>query len=920
MFGIGLQIFALVAIGLTILLAAYALYVRIRSSTYTERKFSFVALWSCATVMSAAFLSVTDVQLLSIAVGWLGIKLDVTTLPEKALIVLLAISYCYIVRGWSLGWHGLLTEQGRKNRDRGRPQPFITEGLAETIRILKRQPPLQLESNVQNDDRRLALGAPIDELPLQEQIRLLVQAKWPEYEIFEENWVGEVACWLGRDRAYDRPIFLACGENASQFNLTPLTDLTNRKIGPAGVRVLFVFRILRNDFQITVRKLNDKCDVEILSLDELVENVANFDEYRRCIEVEFKQKHLPDASFAIFDVLAPTRVRVGLAQPALEFDDTEKEETKPSRDFGELTVEWLKDGSSTKHLALLGEYGQGKSTAALALTYNLLFDLELRRQCLHRIPILIRLTGRSPSTARLAEMLGAWGSQYNLSGQVLLALHRAGRLLLIFDAFDEMAHVMDRTARFEHFDALWEFASGGAKLLFTGRPNFFLDDEELKEVLGIAKNTAIGPYCEAVRVVPFGIEQIETAVKWLKEDKRVTLIQAVSSSSALREVCCRPSLLYLIAHLWDRDRLDLHSADVNSAGIVLEFIAYSLERQVQKQKDDAARRVERQFLSLTKSELHYFTSGIAVASLTEGRQNSIPKDVFETRIRELYEKIPQASLKSGMDEVRSLAIPMKARFSDLPNPIEACVHAVRTHGVIEHDVSRSRHYRFSHKSFCEVLAAEVLKNSILLDDNVSAAIELANSTPLIELADQPQIVEFVADFLASGGPGMKALSYVDVYRKVFPSRFQQDILVRFRSLLSAVIFLGRYNSRFRVFTLFLMLMATFSVVYVSFSPVLRAVFLMDSPAAFSRSVRDVSFYLVSGLLSLFMIMFIQSTLMDARNNLSKFNFVWRLCSLFEKTGLAIYPTSVERHAHRRASEILSSLRNRDADFRRSRLS
>jgi hypothetical protein len=913
MLGVGLQIFALVTLALTILLAAYAIYVRIRSSTYTERKFSFVALWSCASVIAAAFLSVTDANLLSLAASSVGIRLEVTTLPEKALIVILAIAYCHIVRGWSLGWHGLLTEQGRRNRERGKVQGFVREGIEETARVLSRQPPLPPATVSPHEERKLVLGSPLDELPLHEQIRLLVEAKWSEYEIHDDDWVGEALCWQGIDRAFDQTILIACGATASQFPIDPLLKLANSKMVHRGLRILFVFRKCDIGIKPAFRALSGNCDIEVLSLDQLVEKIANFDEYRRSIEIEFKQKKLPDAAFAIADVLAPTRIYLGLTPrtSSTEEQDERQAETPPI-DFENLVLEWLKDQSSAKQLALLGEYGQGKSTAVLALTYKLLCDENMRLNSSNRIPILIRLTGRSPSTARLAELLGAWGAQYNLSGQVLLALHRAGRLLLIFDAFDEMAHVMDRTARFEHFDALWEFASGGTKLLFTGRPNFFLDDEELKEVLGIAKGSATGPYCEALRVAPFEIEQIERAVNWLQPDKHDALVQAATKSSALREMCCRPSLLYLIAHLWDRGRLDLQSANVNSAGVVREFISYSLERQVQKQKDEASRRPERQFLSLTKSELDYFNSGIAVASLTEGRQNSIPKEVFESRIHELYERIPEASLKPGKDEVRSLAVPLKMRLSDLTNPVEACIQAVRTHGVIEHDVSRSRHYRFSHKSFCEVLAAEVLTNFILTDDDVSAAIERANSTSLVELVSQPQIIEFVADFLSADAANVKSLSYVDLYRKVFPSKFDQYLFVRARSIFSTAHIIVSHKPRFRLlmYLSFILLTALpFSV--LSLFRHKAALQETYDPFDIAQTMfSDPAFWIaVFTILPMTYLMFRTPGLIIW--SVPKFYLIQRLCTLFQKNGRQMYPTSMERRAYDIISEVFEpSIRRR----------
>jgi hypothetical protein len=63
-----------------------------------------------------------------------------------------------------------------------------------------------------------------------------------------------------------------------------------------------------------------------------------------------------------------------------------------SKDVDEFLFAWLNE-SSGRQIALLGEYGQGKSTAALMFTYRILTG----PQPYARIPILIELRGTSPS-------------------------------------------------------------------------------------------------------------------------------------------------------------------------------------------------------------------------------------------------------------------------------------------------------------------------------------------------------------------------------------------------------------------------------------------------------------------------------------------------------------------------------------------
>ena len=353
---------------------------------------------------------------------------------------------------------------------------------------------------------------------------------------------------------------------------------------------------------------------------------------------------------------------------------------------------------------------------------RLLHDEEFASRCGNRIPILIKLTGLSPKASNPAALLGAWSTGLGPEGNALLALHRAGRTILIFDAFDEMANVADRADRFEHFGMLWQFASRNAKIIFTGRPNFFLDDEELKRALEIAEGSTVGPYCSALRLSPFSDEQIKESLRWLPPDKVATFMEATRRLPRLEEIVRRPSLLFQVAHLWNSGRLELDESNIQSASVIRSFVTYSLERQVAKQRAENQDNPENKFIPLRQSELEYFTFGCAVAALSDGRNNSIPIQTFETTIRNLWDTLPEDMLSMSLQDTGSLAMPLRERLEDKSNPVEACMQAVRTHGVMEIDPTKSGFYKFSHKSFAEVLAAEVLVSRGLKLRNVAAEV------------------------------------------------------------------------------------------------------------------------------------------------------------------------------------------------------
>jgi hypothetical protein len=105
---------------------------------------------------------------------------------------------------------------------------------------------------------------------------------------------------------------------------------------------------------------------------------------------------LPDSELTLNDVYVPSRF----------FSPNGAEQ---NLSIEEYLHDWLIEPGQ-RQLALLGEYGQGKSTATLMWAYHL-----ITQQCKlsGRIPLLIELRGTSPRNLTPLQLLGAWAAQYN---------------------------------------------------------------------------------------------------------------------------------------------------------------------------------------------------------------------------------------------------------------------------------------------------------------------------------------------------------------------------------------------------------------------------------------------------------------------------------------------------------------------------
>jgi hypothetical protein len=279
--------------------------------------------------------------------------------------------------------------------------------------------------------------------------------------------------------------------------------------------------------------------VEFRFRSELLDSLVNFDAYRTDIKHRYEVAEIAEGySLTLQDVYVPPAGYTLKDHHRIEFPDIE-----------EHTLSWTTE-TSLRHIALLGEYGEGKSVLALRITYRMLFGTTPSA----RTPILIPLGGRSPRTHNKLSLLAEWAAQYSINPLALLTLHDAGRLLLIFDAFDEMDLVGEPALRFDHFRTLWAYSSDpGAKIMITGRPNFFLDELEREAALNIRSASAEVPYMYAVYLSRFTIGQIASALRNFPETVREEITTYLGSShtpESFRDLISRPSTLFLAANIW----------------------------------------------------------------------------------------------------------------------------------------------------------------------------------------------------------------------------------------------------------------------------------------------------------------------------------------------------------------------------------
>jgi hypothetical protein len=341
------------------------------------------------------------------------------------------------------------------------------------------------------------------------------------------------------------------------------------------------------------------------------------------------------------------------------------------------------------------------------------------------------------------ELLATWAVRFRINPVALKKLVIAGRVLLIFDGFDEMAFIGQGDTRIDHFRTIWQFAYPKAKILLTGRPNFFLDAAEMRAALGIREAVPGRPHCHALYLQPFLPKQIAAALRAFNADVQTEIPALAERNARFRDLASRPCLLYIIGVLWERRRDEL-SRHITSASVMDLFVEYSLDRQ------EAKARSGSRFMTLRPAERAFFMDGIAAHMLASAQPNQLPIRELRVVTSQLLEIIPDSVTESSDAMSGHPSKPLRARLGDDESLIEALQTDVRTYGLLVNDPTKAGTMRFAHKSFMEYLAAKVASRGIVSpEDDASAAIRNAFGIGIADITRRRETAAFFAESVAS---------------------------------------------------------------------------------------------------------------------------------------------------------------------------
>lgn len=716
---------------LTVVLIMYVVYIRLRRK-FTRERYAFAAL---GATLSIVFLGIGAI---SAAPPWTAIAtilaqiLDKPSLlppppnwAEKALVLGFCAYALWLLNKAFLKWDGPVSVRQYNMSCLHESTNYLAEGLSETFRIYKREAPSPIYERLDRAVLHSALEPPLEHKAWRDEARELFELRWQQYVFdIDQGWHEKASCWIGSDMKTGGTVALmCCQKDPGQESLRNFVAYVERLRDMEAEEVEFLLAVRDGPVAKSYKVANR--DIQTETEDSLLHDLVDFTDYIMDLRRRVEREPLPDSHLTLTDIYTPSRL-------------TDREGNKLDTTLEDYLSAWLQEPGQ-RHLAVLGEYGQGKSTGTLMFTYRLLVVRDLLSV---RVPLFIELRGKSPSTLQPVELLGAWASAYRIDPRALMKLLAKGRLFIIFEGFDEMAGVADPEARLNHFRALWKFCFPAAKLVFTGRPNFFLDDTELKASLGVGSPLGAGPYCEHVHLRPFDLEQIADSLRWAEPDLLEEVLALARQDQKFFDIVSRPSLLYIVSRLWRLPEFSQITETVNAAMVMGVFIQHCYRRQTEKHRGSP------HFMVLMESERKFFMDGIATFMAQKESQNQITRQQLNEVVSALYAVLP-SNLHDHAGLPGETIAALQERLSNREDALEAVQTDVRTCGLLVRDYSRANALKFPHKSFFEYLLGAFVANTLLgYHPEYCAAIRTATQFQLSTAFNITESLSFAGEIVA----------------------------------------------------------------------------------------------------------------------------------------------------------------------------
>ncbi|MEM7151742.1 MAG: pentapeptide repeat-containing protein [Myxococcota bacterium] len=245
---------------------------------------------------------------------------------------------------------------------------------------------------------------------------------------------------------------------------------------------------------------------------------------------------------------------------------------------------WL-DDERGRFVLVLGTFGTGKTFLLRELARRLAAEDGAV------VPILVEMRSLEKGL-RLEQLLAQHFALHDVedySPARFMRMLEDGRVVLLFDGFDELVVRSTYARAAEHFETIVSAARGRAKVVVTSRRQHFLSDHQAKEAVRqmLMQKVELVPGHRVVTLLPFEDDQIQRFLAWHLGDEaaaqeRMKLIAEVRDLSGLST---NPRMLGFIAALTEtelraaRDQQGSVSAARLYESLLTRWLAFEHDRR-----------------------------------------------------------------------------------------------------------------------------------------------------------------------------------------------------------------------------------------------------------------------------------------------------------------------------------------------------
>lgn len=442
---------------------------------------------------------------------------------------------------------------------------------------------------------------------------------------------------------------------------------TARKLGEAD-SVEIITRVPWSD---QAKGFAQEAGVELLTYTEKIAQLIDFTTYLKDSVDRFENG----------DPRRPHEAPLGKYYVDISAERVTKKETEQFPVIDDYINQWIQHDNA-QHLAILGEYGTGKSSWCQKLAHDLA-ALYLQTAGSARIPILFNLrefTKTLKMESLVTSFLDDECDVQNPKFKLFQAMNDAGIFLLIFDGFDEMAVRVDADTLEINLHEIEKLAaSSNSKVIITSRVEYFISGAEEKmslrpkDELFATRQTEY----ESLKIVPWSDEQVDSFLK-----KRVPLIKEAEES-------------------WEyyRDRIKNIEglSDLSRRPVLLDMIVKTLPQLIASGE------------SINRPNMYeaYLKGEIKRQSILKRRKFLLTEDSRMSLLQNLaldfyVGEIPAITFTDGLKHVEKIINPPKNELEAYTRDFLTCSFLIR----------KGDEYQFSHRSIMEYLIAKGLLKEI----------------------------------------------------------------------------------------------------------------------------------------------------------------------------------------------------------------